>query len=89
VIIAALGSEGLFENVSTFCPPAGFASGPFANASFGQAFMMHVSGHCQRTAKPLILNEMAPIYLDSRRRPLSGCSNTLSRNRTYEKLFEK
>jgi hypothetical protein len=91
VIIAALGSDGLFENVPTLSPPAGFATGPFAKAEFGNnypSFIAQVAGHRQRTGKPLILNERAPICLDSRRRPLSGCSNTLSRNRTYEKFYE-
>ena len=35
---------------------------------------MQVADHCQRTGKPLILNEMAPSCLDSRRRPLSGAA---------------
>jgi hypothetical protein len=35
VIIAALGSDGLFENLPTLSPPAGFATGPFAKAEFG------------------------------------------------------
>src|SRR5579872_5043531 len=32
--------------------------------------------NCQHIGKPLMLTEMAPICLGSRRRPLSGCSIT-------------
>jgi hypothetical protein len=33
VIIVALGSDGLFENVPTLSPSAGFATGPFAKVN--------------------------------------------------------
>jgi hypothetical protein len=40
-MLAALGSDGLFENVPTVSPSACFATGPFANANSGQASIVH------------------------------------------------
>src|SRR5215470_1936813 len=88
-MLPALGSDGLFDSVPTLSPHAGLPPVRSQKLNAGNndlPFIAQVVGHCQHSGQPLILNEMAPIRLDSRRRLPSGCSHTLSRNRTYEKM---